>query len=276
MKTKICRNCGRELPLSEFNKDKSRKDGLDYQCRECSHKRQRKFNSDKIQNLEGEEWRDVVGYEGLYQVSNYGRVKSLDRVRLVKNKYGDFQKTTFPGRVRVLAKDKDGYRTVTLTKPSQKSLSKRVHILVAQAFIENPENKPCIDHIIPVSDGGTDCVDNLRWVTPKENTHNPISFTKSCAWKRPSGKDHCFYGKKRPDHAKMMSIPIMEIKEDGTVVEWSSTLECMRALGISSPRLNLAVNGKNRGRGHWYGNSQFYKKEDYEKMLEDLASQQLN
>ena len=223
-----------------------------------------------------EEWRDIKGYEGLYQVSNEGRVRSLDRVVEEESKWGHTILAHFKGRIMKQTPDKDGYGLVSLRDKNRKQKQKRVHILVAQAFIPNPDNKPQIDHIIPISEGGTNEVSNLRWVTPKENSHNPISFAKLCAWKRPSGKDHCFYGKKRPDHAKMISIPIVEIKEDGTVVEWSSTLECMMALGINSPRLNLAVNGKNRGKGHWYRNSQFYKKEDYEKMLEDLASQQLN
>lgn len=223
-----------------------------------------------------EEWKDIEGYEGLYQVSNKGRVRSLDRIITQKTRSGYYITKKYAGIVLKQTPDKDGYGLVSLSDNNRKQKQKRVHILVAQAFIPNPDNKPQIDHIIPISEGGTNEASNLRWVTPKENTHNPISFTKMCAWKRPSGKDHCFYGKKRPDHAKTMSIPIVEIKEDGTVVEWSGTLECMRALGINSPRLNLAVNGKNRGRGHWYRNSQFYKKEDYEKMLEDMASQQLN
>lgn len=223
-----------------------------------------------------EEWRDIPGFEGLYQVSDKGNVRSLGRTRTVKSRWGGVMNVEFPGKTMVLGEDKDGYRIVSLTGMDKKRKQYRVHRLVAMAFIENPENKPQIDHIIPVSDGGTDCVDNLRWVTPKENSNNPISVEKCKKIERPKGENHCFYGKKRPDHAKMMSIPIVEIKEDGTVVEWSGTLECMMALGINSPRLNLAVNGKNRGKGHWYRNSQFYKKEDYEKMLEDLASQQLN
>lgn len=66
---------------------------------------------------------------------------------------------------------KNGYRTVALNYDGIKT-REYVHILVAEAWIPNPENKPEIDHIIPVREGGTDAVDNLRWVTHKENYEN--------------------------------------------------------------------------------------------------------
>lgn len=66
---------------------------------------------------------------------------------------------------------KNGYRTVALNYDGKK-VREYVHILVADAWIPNPENKPEIDHIIPIREGGTDAVDNLRWVTHKENYEN--------------------------------------------------------------------------------------------------------
>ena len=223
-----------------------------------------------------EEWRDIPGFEGLYQVSDKGNVRSLGRTRTVKSKWGGVMNVEFPGKTMVLGEDRDGYRIVTLTSMDKKQKQYRVHRLVAMAFIPNTENKPQIDHIQPTKDGGTDCVDNLRWVTSKENYHNPISAEKCRNWERPSGEKHHWYGKKRPEHAKKLSIPIIEIKEDGTVVEWGSTLECASKYGFSAPHLTNAVNGKNRKKGHYYNGSQFYKKSEYEKLLEDLASQQLN
>jgi len=110
-----------------------------------------------------EEWRDVVGFEGYYQVSNLGRVKGLDRIvpdkqlghkhirgRMMTN-------TTSGGR---------GYPTVTLTKNgSQRPYY--VHRLVAEAFIPNPDNLPEIDHIDAVITNND--ISNLRWVTHEEN-----------------------------------------------------------------------------------------------------------
>lgn len=268
-KKKVCKKCGRELPISEFNKDKHRKDGLDYRCRECNKKRLRKFTSQKIQYIESEQWKAVVGYEGLYEVSNYGRVRSLGRIKTVKNRYGNFQVTTFQGRLMVLGEDKDGYRIITLTDASGCQTQHRVHILVAEAFIPNPNGYDIVHHINRnKKDNNTS---NLEWLS-KENHYNEHAIEIDEALRkveRPKGEKHPFYGKKRPEHAKKLSIPIVEIKEDGTILEWESTKICAEKYGYNAPRLTLAVNGKNRKRGHYYKTSQFYKKADYEKMLEE-------
>ena len=116
-----------------------------------------------------EEWRPVVGYEGLYEVSDLGNVRSLDRIINAK----DGRKMRYKGRVLKTA-TKDGYQYLMLGAGNPAM----IHRLVALAFIPNPENKPEVDHIIPVSNGGTDDVWNLRWVTAKENANNPHSAVK--------------------------------------------------------------------------------------------------
>ena len=106
------------------------------------------------------EWRDISGYEGLYQVSNTGEVRSLDRIttgnrrRKIKGKPIKQSKTT------------TGYWKVELCKDG-KARSKKVHRLVAGAFIDNPENKPNINHKDnnPLNNN----VDNLEWCTQAEN-----------------------------------------------------------------------------------------------------------
>ena len=86
-------------------------------------------------------WRPVVGYEGLYEVSNTGRVRSLDRY--IKACYGSYR--LHKGKVLSPAKDTNGYLKVILTcNEKHKSIS--VHRLVAQAFIENFDNLPEINH----------------------------------------------------------------------------------------------------------------------------------
>lgn len=98
-------------------------------------------------------WKDIKGYEGLYQISNLGRVKSL--------------KT---GKIRKQCYDKDRYLKIELSNKTQKSL--KIHRLVAQAFIPNPLNLPQVNH----KDGNklNNNVNNLEWVSPSENTRHRI------------------------------------------------------------------------------------------------------
>lgn len=106
-------------------------------------------------------WRDIKGYEGYYQVSNLGRVRSLDRY--IVNKKGERKHFTERYLTQVSRRD---YLGVTLSK-NDKSKMFSTHILVAKAFIANPENKPEVNHI----DGNkqNNKVDNLEWCTRSEN-----------------------------------------------------------------------------------------------------------
>ena len=107
-----------------------------------------------------ENWKDIKGYEGIYQVSDKGRIKSLANNKTRKEK------------ILKLRKDKNGYLEVNLHKDN-KSITRKVHRLVAEAFISNPYNKPYINH--------KDCnpsnnnADNLEWCTQKENIDYSLS-----------------------------------------------------------------------------------------------------
>ena len=121
-----------------------------------------------------EEWRDITGYEGLYQVSNLGRVRSLDRYKNQVSKSKNVYSAFCPGRIL-----RQSYRSKTskylrvslyhLAGDGVKSCgaSYLVHILVAQAFIPNPNNLPCVNH--KDEDKTNNCVDNLEWCTHKYN-----------------------------------------------------------------------------------------------------------
>lgn len=107
-------------------------------------------------------WKDIPGYEGEYQVSNLGRVKSL--ARTCRNNKG-----TRPIRERILKPclTKNGYSIVHL---GHRGRSTRIHRLVAEVFIPNPDNLPVVDHINGKRDDNR--VENLRWVDYKENNDN--------------------------------------------------------------------------------------------------------
>ena len=81
-----------------------------------------------------EVWKDIKGYEGLYQVSNLGRVKSLDRVVYQKNSFGNIQKNIYKGKILSLFEDRDGYLRINLKK-DKKMKQYGVHVLVANTFL---------------------------------------------------------------------------------------------------------------------------------------------
>ena len=107
-----------------------------------------------IEDLEGEIWKDIVDYEGFYQGSNYGRIKSF-----------------YKGKVRIIKPllQKGGYLTVNLYKSGNQKMY-RLHILIAKAFNPNPDNKPTVNHF----DGNkfNNCIENLVWATCKENNEH--------------------------------------------------------------------------------------------------------
>ncbi|MBD5302403.1 MAG: hypothetical protein HDS16_05345 [Bacteroides sp.] len=111
--------------------------------------------------MENEIWKDIEGYEGLYQVSNLGRVKSLERI----------ESTIRGGRYikeRILSPSasKARYYSVPLTK-NKKSRTSQIHRLVAKAFLSNPFEYPCVNH----KDGNclNNRVENLEWCTQGYN-----------------------------------------------------------------------------------------------------------
>ena len=119
-------------------------------------------------------WKDVVGYEGLYQVSDKGQIKSLKRYR--NNGNGKYLQ-----KEKILKSyiGKNGYCIVDLYKNGKRKKC-LLHRLVAEAFIYNPQNKPCINHI--------DChktnnnINNLEWCTYKENMQEAVKNKLVHTW----------------------------------------------------------------------------------------------
>lgn len=113
-------------------------------------------------------WRDIRNYETLYQVSNLGNVKSLDRQ--VRNKHGDMQ--TYPGKPLkpdVHKTKYSNYQRVTLSK-QHSTLRHSIHRLVADAFIPNIGDKPFVNHLDNNAENNT--VGNLEWCTHTENMNH--------------------------------------------------------------------------------------------------------
>lgn len=107
-------------------------------------------------------WRDIPGYEGYYQVSNLGRIKTLDRY--VKHWRGGL--LLRKSQLLKLNYDADGYIIVGLSK-NGKTLTNKVHRLVAQVFIPNPNNLPVVNH--KDENKSNNCVWNIEWCTVDYN-----------------------------------------------------------------------------------------------------------
>ena len=162
-----------------------------------------------------EEWKWIVynnhDFTGKYMVSNIGRVKSVDR-------YTEKQHQFHKGRIlsqrrnsKSHIRSKTEYRTVTLYD-NGKQVDIEVHRLVANAFVENPENKKCVNHID--GNGSNNCCDNLEWVTHSENVIHSMDVLGN-------------------NPRKWKCKKVLQKTIDGEIVrEWESAWEIQRKLGF--------------------------------------------
>lgn len=154
-------------------------------------------------------WKDIKGYEGLYQVSNLGQVKSLDRLDAIGRK--------LKGCLIKPQLSKKGYLQISLCKYGHQKTSK-IHRLVAEAFIPNTENKPQVNHIDENKENNR--VDNLEWCTNKENSN---------------------WGTKTLRVASKNSHGVYAIDKNGIYTHYNSESEASRMLNISVNTINAVV-----------------------------------
>jgi len=143
-----------------------------------------------------EQWKDIKNFEGHYQVSDMGRIKSLEREIIKKDK----KKSKVKETILKGSKDTKGYIQVELKKDGKRNI-KMIHRLVAEAFLEKPKGKDQINH----KDGNKENnkLDNLEWCTCQENIKH--------AWENKLNKAR--YGEEHPNH-KLNKEQVQYIKKN--------------------------------------------------------------
>lgn len=133
-------------------------------------------------------WKPIAGFENSYEISNYGNVRSIDRYCIQKDNRGEKYNHIYKGKVLKQFINKNGYFQVQLSY-QYKSIPKRVHRLMAEAFIPNPNNYPCVNHI----DGNklNNKLENLEWCTHKHNNREARRLGLNKGYKGLTWKKRC-------------------------------------------------------------------------------------
>ena len=156
-----------------------------------------------------EVWKPVKGYEGLYEVSNQGEVKSL-RTNMILT----------PVRATV------GYMKLSLCRNGEIK-NRYIHRIVAQAFIPNPNNLPQVNH--KDEDKTNNAVSNLEWCTPKHNMH--YGEMGKLRWIKTSNA---------------LSKPVIQLKDGIEIARYPSGAEAARAMGVTNMAISNVLRGKTR------------------------------
>lgn len=151
-------------------------------------------------------WKDIKDYEGLYQVSNLGRVKSLRR--LITNQYNSFY---IEEKILKIWKNNKGYGLVTLSKNGTHKKF-QVHRLVALHFLPNPSNLPEVNH--KDENKLNNSVDNLEWCDRLYNVRYGTGIERQ--------------KKKQLNDIKKSKSVLQYDLEGNFIKEWKSTMECCR------------------------------------------------
>ena len=180
-----------------------------------------------------EEWKPVKGYEGFYEVSNTGQVKSV--ARTCRSRWGSekpvAERILKPCIIR-------GYKNVILCNGSGVHRHKLVHRLVAESFIPNPDGMPVVEHLDcnPLNNS----VDNLKWSTQKENCNNAISRRRNSEMK--TGEKNPAYGKRNEEVHNSRKVACFT-KDGKFVCVYPSIAEAHRKTGISAHAICSCAGG---------------------------------
>ena len=172
-----------------------------------------------------EKWKDIKGYESLYQISSFGRIKSVSHSWV-----GFGKEIVCTTKEKILSRktNKAGYEQVVLYKGNE-SKTFLVHRLVAEVFIPNPNNFPCVNHKNEIKTDNR--AENLEWCTYSYNNNYGSRINKTIS-KTKNG---------------VLSKPVIQYSLDGIfVAEYPSTAEIKRQYGFNCGNISSCCNGKQK------------------------------
>ena len=178
-----------------------------------------------------EEWKNIAGYEGLYEVSNMGRVRSLNYNRRI-------------GKIKVLKPQNNGqgYLVVKLSK-NREGKRFKVHRLVAQTFIPNPFGKPQVNH--KDENKTNNNVENLEWVTAKENNNYGTRTERAAKALINNPK----LSKALINNPKLSKAVLQYTKDGKLIAEYPSSKEAARQTRINRGNISSCCRGKIKSAG---------------------------
>ena len=171
-------------------------------------------------------WKDIEGYEGFYQVSNLGRVRSLDHIAHSKNGVPQYRH----GKILKQSTVRSGYKRVHISKDGNAEY-RAVHRLVAFAFCEKPEGMDIVNHLD--NDPSNNRADNLEWTDCKGNMQHATRQGRM-GW--------------QPENLKKAQearkIPVITIAPDGTRTWFPSQADAAKALHVTRSHIGSICNGR--------------------------------
>ena len=169
-------------------------------------------------------WKDIPGYEGLYQASTRGRIRSLDRIRVVSSSRARTFNALCRGRIlrpKILKRSNTSYANLTLRKDGYTAHC-CVHRLVAMTFISNPNNLPIINH--KDENGLNNRVNNLEWCTYKYNSN---------------------YGTAKQKLSEALSVPVIQYDKQGRKIKKHKSIKsASQSTGVSYPCISACCTGR--------------------------------
>lgn len=191
-------------------------------------------------------WKDIVGYEGLYQVSNLGRIKSLARIDTLGHKRKE--------HIMAIRTNKRGYQAVNLFKG--KEYTHKIHRLVALAFIPNPHNYPMINH--KDENPSNNCVNNLEWCDAKYNSNygtrndkiSKAQLGKEHPWQK--GNNNYFHTHIFKGRDNVCSKEVYQYDKNNKFIrKYDSVREASKNIGVSESMVGMVCRGiRNNAKGY--------------------------